>query len=47
MVEEDPNERNTVISLLEAEALHLVAFSVIEALDRELFAIANPRNGGA
>jgi hypothetical protein len=47
MVEEKTNARQTKISLLEAEALHLVAFSVIEALDRELFSVVNPRNAGA
>jgi hypothetical protein len=47
MVDEKSNSRKTKISLLEAEALHLVAFSVIEVLDRELFSVANPRNEGA
>lgn len=37
----------TNVTLLEAEALHVASFSVIEALDREVFARANPQRPGA
>jgi hypothetical protein len=35
------------ITLLEAEAIHLVSFSVIEVLDRAVFSQVSPRKSGA
>jgi hypothetical protein len=43
MIDWESGKPTTTISLLEGEALHLVAFSVIEALDREVMSYANPR----
>ena len=37
---------NATLTLLEAEALHVASFSMIEALDREVFERANPRSAG-
>lgn len=34
------------LTLLDAEALHVASFSIIEALDRGVFARANPRSAG-
>jgi hypothetical protein len=46
MMDWETGKITATISLLEAEPLHLVSFSVIEALDREIFARVNPRGGG-
>lgn len=36
-------EEETRASLLECEALHLITFTVIEAIDKELFVRPGPR----
>jgi hypothetical protein len=38
----ESGQRSADVSILEAEALHLASFSIIECLDRELFSQANP-----
>jgi len=43
MLNWESGQETATISLLEAEALHLLSFSVIESLDREVFSRANPR----
>jgi hypothetical protein len=43
MMNWESGQPSATITLLEAEALHLVTYSVIEALDRELFSRVNPR----
>lgn len=46
VIDSASNKPEIKVTLMEAEALHLVAFSVIEALDEEVFSKANPRFRG-
>lgn len=42
----ESGEPTADISLLEAEALHLASYAVIECLDQRIFRHANPSRGG-
>jgi hypothetical protein len=43
----ESGERTAEVSLLEAEALHVAAFTVIECLDRRIFSLEDASPGGA
>jgi len=46
MVDWKTGKSTARISVMEGEALHLVAFSVIEVFDKEMFSRANPKQNG-
>ena len=46
MVDWKTGKSTARISVIEGEALHLVAFSVIEVFDKEMFSRANPKKNG-
>ncbi len=46
MVDWKTGKSTTRISVMEGEAMHLVAFSIIEVFDKEMFSRANPKQNG-